>query len=267
MPNVNTIIIDEADKVGLTQLYQLRGRVGRGGNNAHAYFLFKKGKQLTHQAKKRLKTISEATELGAGFAIAMKDLEIRGAGNLLGVEQSGYMASVGFDLYCRLLAEAVDELKQRQVGILSPEKPQVYNPTIDLPVVSNIPEDYISDMHIRINYYRRLAAAKEAHEIKNIANELKDRFGTLPQDVRNLLYIARIRQLAIEASVESIVTKDKQIIVLFSRGKELSGLQLPDDFRIGVKTGIKQIKLDVGQFGNRWQDVLKKILQVAIAKS
>jgi transcription-repair coupling factor (superfamily II helicase) len=267
MPNVNTIIVDEADKVGLTQLYQLRGRVGRGGNNAHAYFLFKKGKQLTPQAKKRLNTISETTELGAGFAIAMKDLEIRGAGNLLGAEQSGYMASVGFDLYCRLLAEVVDELKQRQAGILSTEKPQIYNPAIDLPIVSNIPEDYISDMHIRINYYRQLASVKEAYEIENIANELKDRFGTLPQAVMNLLYVAMIKLMAIEAKTESVATKDKQIIVLFGRGKDLSALQLPDNLKIGVTIGVKQIKLDVERLGDRWQDVLKKILQVTTTDS
>ncbi|HIE17364.1 MAG TPA: transcription-repair coupling factor, partial [Dehalococcoidia bacterium] len=116
MPNVNTLIVDQADRLGLTQLYQLRGRVGRGSNNAYAYFFFDRGKQLTPEARKRLRTICEATEPGAGFAIAMKDLEIRGAGNLLGVEQSGYIAAVGFDLYCRLLAEAVEELKREQKG-------------------------------------------------------------------------------------------------------------------------------------------------------
>ena len=177
MPNVNTLIVDQADKLGLTQLYQLRGRVGRGSNNAHAHFFFDRGKQLTPEARKRLKTISEATELGAGFAVAMKDLEIRGAGNLLGVEQSGYIAAVGFDLYCRLLAEAVEELRQGRAvedGRMIPQPPV---PTVALPLAAYIPEEYIPTLSTRLSFYQRLAVAKRAREIEDVAAELNDRFG------------------------------------------------------------------------------------------
>ncbi len=149
MPNVNTLIINQADKFGLTQLYQLRGRVGRGANLAYAYFLYEKGKQLTPTAEKRLKTIFEATELGAGFGIAMKDLEIRGAGTLLGVRQSGHIGAVGFNLYCQLLAQAVEEEKARLAGrsVEEVKASRLPPPTIDLPLPAYIPEDYVADLN------------------------------------------------------------------------------------------------------------------------
>ncbi len=262
MPNVNTLIIDKSDKLGLTQLYQLRGRVGRGCNNAYAYFLFDKGKQLTPQARKRLKIISEATELGAGFAIAMKDLEIRGAGNLLGVKQSGHIAAVGFDLYCRLLADAVLELKRGKSRKIEPERVMPPVPSISLPMVSYIPDEYIASENTRIAFYQRLAVVKTAMEREDIADELRDRFGTLPQAVKNLLYVVDIKQLAVEARVGSISTKDRQIIVHFNGANELRGLQLPQDYKDGIVIGTRQVKLNIRQFGNRWPDVLRKILQI-----
>ncbi|GAI69003.1 unnamed protein product, partial [marine sediment metagenome] len=148
MPNVNTLIVNKADKFGLTQLYQLRGRVGRGANLAYAYFIFDKGERLTPTAEKRLRTIFEATELGAGYGIAMKDLEIRGAGTLLGMKQSGYISAVGFSLYTQLLADAVDEQKAKQAGIPKEKvKPtHLPAPTIDLPLPAYIPEEYVSDL-------------------------------------------------------------------------------------------------------------------------
>ncbi len=263
MPNVNTLIIDQADKLGLTQLYQLRGRVGRGSNHAYAYFLFDKGKQLTPQARKRLKTISEATELGAGFAIAMKDLEIRGAGNLLGVEQSGYIAAVGFDLYCRLLAEAVENIKEKQAGEDREKILPSTVPTVALPVNAYIPEEYIFTPSTRLVFYQRLAAAKRAEEIGDIAQELNDRFGALPPPVKNLLYIVEIKQLAAKAKVESISTKDKQIILRFDSTKELTGLPLSQDYENGIKIHAKQIELDIKHIGNNWQEILKEVLQGA----
>ena len=267
MPNVNTLIIDQADKLGLTQLYQLRGRVGRGSNHAYAYFLFDKGKQLTPQARKRLKTISEATELGAGFAIAMKDLEIRGAGNLLGVEQSGYIAAVGFDLYCRLLAEAVENIKEKQAGEDRGKILPSTVPAVALPVNAYIPEEYIFTPSTKLAFYQRLAVAKRAEEIGDIAQELNDRFGALPPPVKNLLYIVEIKQLAAKAKVESISTKDKQIILRFDSTKELTGLPLSQGYKNGIKIRSKQIELDIKRIGNNWQETLKEVLQGAVTNT
>ncbi|MFC2049907.1 transcription-repair coupling factor [Chloroflexota bacterium] len=261
MPNVNTLIVDQADKLGLTQLYQLRGRVGRGSNNAFAYFFFDRGKQLTPEARKRLRTISEATELGAGFAVAMKDLEIRGAGNLLGVEQSGYIAAVGFDLYCRLLAEAVEDVKQGQVeekirGILEPTVP-----AIALPLTAYIPEEYVSDLSARLDFYQRLAAVKQAREIEGIAVELSDRFGPMPQAVKNLLYVVEIKQLAAAAMVGSISTEDRQIVLNFSNARELNKKSLERDFKSGIRVGSQRIKLDIKLLGHSWQKILREVLR------
>ena len=261
MPNVNTLIVDQADKLGLTQLYQLRGRVGRGSNNAHAYFFFDRGKQLTPEARKRLKTISEATELGAGFAVAMKDLEIRGAGNLLGVEQSGYIAAVGFDLYCRLLAEAVEDVKQGQAeeNMRKILEPPVL--TVALPLTAYIPEEYVSDLSTRLDFYQRLAAAKQAQEIEGIAVEFSDRFGPMPQAVRNLLYAVEIKQLAAAAMVKSISTEDRQIVLHFDGAREINRPSLTQDFKCGVKVSSSRIKLDIKLLGNSWQEVLREVLQ------
>jgi transcription-repair coupling factor (superfamily II helicase) len=261
MPNVNTLIVDQADKLGLTQLYQLRGRVGRGSNNAYAYFFFDRGKQLTPEARKRLRTISEATELGAGFAVAMKDLEIRGAGNLLGVEQSGYIAAVGFDLYCRLLAEAVEDVKQGQAEekmrkILEPQVP-----TVALPLAAYIPEEYVSDLSTRLNFYQRLTAVKQVQEIEGIAVELSDRFGPVPQVVRNLLYAVEVKQLASVAMVGSISTEDRQIVLSFSNARVLNKVSLEQDFKSGIRAGSHRIKLDIKLLGNSWQEILREVLQ------
>jgi len=261
MPNVNTLIVDQADKLGLTQLYQLRGRVGRGSMSAFAYFFFDRGKQLTLEARKRLKTISEATELGAGFAVAMKDLEIRGAGNLLGVEQSGYIAAVGFDLYCRLLAEAVDDVKQGKAEenmrkILEPPAP-----TLALPLTAYIPEEYVSDLSTRLGFYQRLAAAKQVQEIEGIALEFSDRFGPMPEVVKNLLYVVEIKQLAATAMVKSISTEDRQVVLNFDGMGEINRLSLTQDFKYGVKITNSRIKLDIKLLGDNWQAVLREALQ------
>ena len=190
MPNVNTLIVNQADKFGLTQLYQLRGRVGRGANLAYAYFLYDKGKRLTPTAEKRLKTIFEATELGAGFGIAMKDLEIRGAGTLLGVRQSGHISAVGFNLYYQLLAQAVEEQKARRAGMSEEEikASHLPPPTIDLPLPAYIPEDYVADLNTRLELYQKLVKVDKLEQIEPLAQEFSDRFGAPPQEVENLLY-------------------------------------------------------------------------------
>jgi transcription-repair coupling factor (superfamily II helicase) len=214
LPNVNTIIVTEAWRLGLAQLYQLRGRVGRGVNQGYAYFLYDKDHVLTEQAEKRLRTIFENTELGAGFKIAMKDLEIRGAGNLLGPEQHGFMNAVGFDLYCRLLAQAVEEQRARLAKGAAREDaaetahalslPQT---AVDLPVDALIPESYIPDLTTKMNFYQRMAAVTTRQQIDELEHELRDRFGPLPQPVKNLLFVLRVKVAATDAGVQSISGK------------------------------------------------------------
>jgi transcription-repair coupling factor (superfamily II helicase) len=261
MPNVNTLIIDRADRFGLAQLYQLRGRVGRGINQAYAYFFFDEGKHLTPQAYKRLRTIFEATELGSGFGIAMKDLEIRGAGNLLGVKQSGHIAALGFDLYCQLLAEAVEELKAKQAGearksIIAGEAKEL--PSIVLPLDAHIPEEYVSNLNTRLSLYHRLAKVEHIEEVEDVARELQDRFGPLPEPVDNLLYIVKIKVLAEQAKVSSIYTQGRQIVIKPPTDGQRLVATSPIDG--AVKIGATQIKLDTRLLGDRWTEVLEEIL-------
>jgi len=271
MPNVNTLVIDQADRFGLAQLYQLRGRVGRGINQAYAYFFFEKGKQLTPQAYKRLRTIFEATELGSGFGIAMKDLEIRGAGNLLGVRQSGHIAALGFDLYCQLLAEAVEELKAKQAGearkslVVGDLPAKAWQagakelPSIALPLAAHIPEEYVSNLNTRLSLYHRLARVEHIEEVEDVAQEMKDRFGPLPEPVDNLLYIVKIKVLAARAEVSSVSTQGRQIVIKpQTDGRRLIATSPIDG---AVKIGATQIKLDTRLLGDRWTEVLEDILR------
>jgi len=269
MPNVNTLIIDRADRFGLAQLYQLRGRVGRGINQAYAYFFFDEGKRLTPQAHKRLRTIFEATELGSGFGIAMKDLEIRGAGNLLGVKQSGHIAALGFDLYCQLLAEAVEELKAKQAGevrksVIAGEAKEL--PSIALPLDAHIPEEYVSNLNTRLSLYHRLARVWHIEEAADIAQEFKDRFGPLPEPVENLLYIVKIKVLAMRAKVSSVSTQGRQIAIkpqTVDSPLKIRGVRgVMSKYLDGaVKIGATQIKLDTRLMGDRWKVVLEEILR------
>jgi transcription-repair coupling factor (superfamily II helicase) len=192
IPNANTLIVDRADAFGLSQLHQIRGRVGRGRERAYAYFTFQPDKPLTELAHDRLATIAQNTEIGAGMAVAMKDLEIRGAGNLLGGEQSGHIASVGFDLYMRLVGEAVSDFKSGG----GPEHEQVRDTKVDLPVDAHLPHDYIPGERLRLEAYRRLAAAYDDAAIDAARAELADRYGPLPDPVERLLAVARFRAYA-----------------------------------------------------------------------
>jgi transcription-repair coupling factor (superfamily II helicase) len=261
IPNVNTLIVNEADKLGLAQLYQLRGRVGRGSHRAYAYFLYSRGKHLTFAAGKRLQTIFEATELGAGFRIAMKDLEIRGAGNLLGPEQSGHIAAVGFDLYCQLLAEAVEELKAKQAGVdrvagvsLAPW------PTIDLPLAAYLPEDYVADLTTRLNFYQRLAKVSSVDRLRQIREEFRDRFGNLPSVVENLLYVVNLKTLAAQAGIQSISKEDRQIVIRFREGVKIDRRRLESAWS-GLKVGMTQLRLDMRLLGHKWQKVLEEVVR------
>ena len=262
MPNVNTLIINKADKFGLTQLYQLRGRIGRGANLAYAYFLFDKGKHLTPTAEKRLRTIFEATELGSSFSIAMKDLEIRGAGTLLGMRQSGYISAVGFSLYTRLLADAVDEQKTKQAGMPREKiKPsRLPAPTIDLPLPAYIPEEYASDLDTRLSLYQNLAKLEKVEQIEDLAHEFNDRFGSLPPEVKNLLYTVKIKALATKAGIESISTEDSQIILRLSQGLQFDKQKLKP-VRDGITLGLSQLCLNPKRLGGEWQQVLEEVLK------
>ncbi|HNA72556.1 MAG TPA: helicase-related protein, partial [Candidatus Obscuribacter sp.] len=197
IPNVNTIIINDADKLGLAQMYQLRGRVGRSEVQAYAYCLYKPSKVLSEQAQGRLKAIREFTSLGSGYQIALRDMEIRGVGNILGAEQHGHMISVGFDLYCKLLEESVAELKGEAVA-------QDYDTAVDINVTAYIPESYIQDNEQRLVEYKRLADVKTERELSMLMTEWKDRFGNIPKETEQLVKVVRLRLLAAAANVQSI---------------------------------------------------------------
>ena len=201
IPNVNTLIVKDAQNLGLAQLYQLRGRVGRSSRLAYAYFTFRRDQVLSELAEKRLAAIREFTEFGSGYKIAMRDLEIRGAGNLLGPEQHGHIAAVGFDLYCRLLAEAVQEAKGEPVRRL-PET------TVEVPVEAFIPESYIRDPNQKVDVYRRLAAVRKEEEVADLEEELTDRFGDPPAPVQTLLVVAQVRAMASQLGIKSIVGQE-----------------------------------------------------------
>lgn len=194
IPNVNTLIVDEADKMGLSQLYQLRGRVGRSSRQAYAYFTYRRDKVLTEVAEKRLYAIREFTEFGSGFKIAMRDLEIRGAGNILGPEQHGDMVSVGFDMYCRLLEEAIQEIKGEKLQ-------ETVEPSIDINIDAFIGDDYINETSIKFDFYKKIMHCHNEDDIIEVEEELIDRFGDLPVAVHNLMGISKIKVLAKDLGV------------------------------------------------------------------
>ncbi len=259
MPRVNTLIINRADKFGLTQLYQLRGRVGRGSSLAYAYLLYDKEKRLTPTAQKRLRTIYEATELGAGFGIAMKDLEIRGAGTLLGMRQSGFISAVGFSLYTRLLAEAVEEIKNRQAGIEKVKVPRLPPPSIDLPMPAYIPEDYVSDLNTRLDLYQSLVKIDAPEQADALAQELKDRFGAMPLEVENLLYTVKLKALAAKAGIESISTQDHQIVLRRFEGMRFDKHKLEHFIKEGVKVDSLQVSFSSRR--GHWRELLEGVLR------
>lgn len=222
IPNVNTIIIDEADKLGLSQLYQLRGRVGRSNRTAYAFLMYKRDKMLKEVAEKRLAAIKEFTELGSGFKISMRDLEIRGAGNLLGARQHGHMEAVGYDLYCKMLNEAVKRLKGEKV------ENDEFETNINLKMDAFIPADYIPNEFQKLDVYKRIAEIETEPERDDMVDELIDRFGEPPQSVCNLLEIALLKAKAHDAYITAIVEKANQIrITMFPQAKVATD-KIPD---------------------------------------
>ena len=206
--NVNTIIIHDSDNMGLSQLYQLRGRVGRSNRTAYAFLMYKRDKMLKEEAEKRLAAIKEFTELGSGFKIAMRDLEIRGAGNLLGKVQHGHMEAVGYDLYCKMLNEAVKNLK----GIPTIED---FATTVDLDVDAFISPEYIVNETQKLDIYKRIASIENEKERDDMKDELLDRFGNIPKSVDNLLRIALIRVRAHAMYITEIKGKNERILFTF----------------------------------------------------
>ena len=266
VPSANTLIVNQADRLGLTQLYQLRGRVGRGANLAYAYFLYDRGKHLTEDAGKRLRTIFEATELGAGFDIAMKDLEIRGAGNILGVRQSGHISAVGFSYYTQLLAEAVEDLKAERTAVQAgrpvPKRLRLPPPTIDLPLPTFIPDDYVPDGDMRFSLYQRLASTRELGAADGWAGDLKDRFGEVPLEVENLIYAVKVKVLATGAVLSSVSTEGSDLVLRRPPGMAFDVLKLRSLSRAGIRVAPYQVRLNREVLGKGWQGALLEILGV-----
>jgi len=260
IPNANTLIVDRADRFGLAQLYQLRGRVGRGAQRAYAYFF--KGRQgaPTQEGRLRLETIAEHTDLGAGYNIAMRDLEIRGSGDILGTKQSGYIASVGFHLYTRLLADAVNRIRKDDGGPSGVDEmsAQILRPLvkIDLPLPVGIPEDYIQDRSVRLALYRRAANILKSSEINELRSEFKDRFGSLPETVENLLMQLELKLLAEKAGLESIFIQYGKITLGYPDGK---ALPQPWEFDMKVRYGDSSIWMP---FNDQDQDWVNKLITV-----
>jgi transcription-repair coupling factor (superfamily II helicase) len=252
--NVNTIIIDNADTLGLTQLYQLRGRVGRSTNRAYAYLLYQPHKALREEAQERLETIQEATELGAGLRVAMRDLEIRGAGNILGAEQSGHIATVGYELYMRLLSQAVDEVRSGQPAL---EQGPV---TLDLPMTALIPDSYIQDTELRLTTYRQIAAVEKLSEVEDLADELTDRFGDFPEEVEHLLALIRLRIRASALSIDSVVEREREIVVRPVVTSDLSRARLERVLGDAFRLTPNSIRIRLLEVRVPWQQALDAVL-------
>ena len=260
IPNVNTIIINRADRFGLAQLYQLRGRVGRSSARAYAYLLYNRHQQLTPDAERRLETLLEASDLGAGLQIAMRDLEIRGAGELLGSQQHGHIVAVGFDLYTRMLAEAVRRLKaagestpQARASLPAAEG----GPVVDLPLSAYLPEGYVSEEALRLRLYRRLAEVRQPEDVEELRQELRERFGPPPPAVENLLYLLRVKALAAQAGVSAIVGEGREVVLRFAQPLSPSVLQQARRFGSRLLIGRNRLTLERQE---RWRELLVAVL-------
>jgi transcription-repair coupling factor (superfamily II helicase) len=252
VPKANTIIINMADKIGLADLYQLRGRVGRSNRRGYAFFITPPESLLTEEARKRLQAVQEMSYLGAGFRLALKDLEIRGSGDLFGPEQSGHIHEIGFDLYIEMLEKAVAELKGAEIR----EKPE---PVIELKTSAFIPEDYVEDITLRLSFYRRIAALNTGQEIEEFEDELRDRFGSPPAELRNLLKVMKLKILARELSITKIQEVKGKVQFLFSPDTAVQPAQVFDlhKKRKGLKFLSEGFEIDLQGAG--WEKVFEEV--------
>lgn len=270
LANVNTIIVTDAQLFGLAQLYQLRGRVGRGPNRAYAYCLYPRDRQLTEIAEKRLRAIFEASELGAGYRIALKDLEIRGAGNLLGVEQHGQIAAVGFDLYCKLLGEAVQQLKDLREKsladdglaerVLSGALAEDRTPSVNLPVAAFLPPEYVPDEAVRLNLYQRLSSVRDSVALNDLASELWDRFGRAPRPAAALLALIGLRVTAFEAGVREVGVDAGELVIRFWDERPVDPKRLGEGLHAPIGVRSNQIRIRMTE-KNRLLAVTRTLLE------
>ncbi|MCW5878646.1 MAG: transcription-repair coupling factor [Anaerolineales bacterium] len=267
IPNANTLIVDRADTFGLAQLYQLRGRVGRGAQRAYAYFFRHGQRATTQEGRQRLDTIAENTHLGAGFSVAMRDMEIRGTGDLLGNRQHGLIAAVGFHLYTRLLSKAVMDLKRSGKLPTGAGAAQIslYHPIInvDLPLEVGIPAAYVEDKAMRLKLYRRLADIHDLNEIEALEEEFTDRFGKLPEEVQNLLYQLKVRVLAEQAGVISISVENKQLALRYPLPAPKDPPKRYPNLGAGVRTS-KHVVWLAGLERDGWRSRLLEVLSTLV---
>jgi transcription-repair coupling factor (superfamily II helicase) len=263
LPNANTLIVDRADMFGLSQLYQLRGRIGRGTNRAYAYLIVPRGKQLTEQAEQRLNTILAATELGAGYQIALRDLEIRGIGNLLGAEQSGQISAIGFDLYTKLLGDAVRQLKEadNKDGSVEPAPPEFSTVRVDIGIDARIPDSYIEDLAQRLSIYQRLARIQETSEIDDLDEEIRDRFGPMPTHVKLLMQTTQMRVLAEAAEIDLVAAKETRATLMLRQPTGGAREPLQKQLGLGVDVGHMQIRVELDRDDPDWIDELMAVIE------
>jgi transcription-repair coupling factor (superfamily II helicase) len=253
IPNVNTIIVNNAHRLGLTQLYQLRGRVGRSFSQAYAYLLYPRDVRMTRDAARRMEAVFEAQELGAGMSIAMRDLEIRGVGNLLGAEQSGHAAAIGFDLYTRMIGEAVERLR----GMPVEEAPSV---NLDLPITMYLPPEFVGNETERLTLYRRLAAVGSQGELDSVSDEIRDRFGTFPGSVQNLLRSVRLKLLAREARVTAVSLGPDALVLRGGPTAVYDRVSLYKKYGSEARISTNVLRLARHRLGLDWLPALEEIL-------
>ncbi|MBI5027199.1 MAG: transcription-repair coupling factor [Nitrospirae bacterium] len=257
IPSANTIIINRADKFGLADLYQLRGRVGRSNVRAYAYFLIPEEEAITTEARKKLEALQELSYLGAGFRLALKDMEIRGAGNLLGSEQSGHIDAVGFDLYIEMLERAVAELKGEEL-------PPEIEPVLDLRVTALIPESYIEDPTLRLSLYRRIATVKNREQVREFHAEFNDRFGKPPEEVLRLLDIMEIKLMARELAITKIQNLTGRIKITFDPSTKVSPSEILSlwEGRKGYIKFLPEAELELNLIGKTWKEIMMELTRV-----
>jgi transcription-repair coupling factor (superfamily II helicase) len=269
IPNANTLIVDRGDTFGLAQLYQLRGRVGRGAQRAYAYFFRHRKKAPTPEGLERLEVIAENTQLGSGYSIAMRDLEMRGAGEMLGTRQHGMIAAVGFHLYTRMLAHSVRQIRQLTgmsggedaLALRAALRDSRVPVSVDLPLAIGIPVEYIPDQTMRLKLYRRLADMQDEDDVQAMEDEFTDRFGQLPEPVANLFYQIRVKLRAENAGLAAISMEGEQIVLRYPPLPEGINRQMPNP-GTGVRTGRNAYWMPANQpnGGTPWRERLLDVL-------